>query len=262
MTTGHFGWYELMTHDPEKASEFYGKLFGWDVKEEKMGEDLTYNTIVAGECQLGGFVEDTQSPSDSPAKWVSCVSVKSVDDTVKTAKKQGAKILMGPIDIGEAGRYAVLSDAQGAVFSIHSMKTGGPDMPACALHENVFVWTELATSDSDAAKKFYGKVSGWTFDKFPGGDGQDYWIAKAADGQGIGGIWNIKAGAPNAPPTPMWTPYVSVADPDAIVAKAKSLGARVLMEPQDVPKVGRFGVLADPFGGVIGVIHGDPDNPM
>jgi uncharacterized protein len=56
---------------------------------------------------------------------------------------------------------------------------------------------------------------------------------------------------------PHWQPYVGVSDPDATVAKAGELGGRTLVEPMDVPQVGRFAVLQDPQGAVFGIIRGD-----
>jgi predicted enzyme related to lactoylglutathione lyase len=53
---------------------------------------------------------------------------------------------------------------------------------------------------------------------------------------------------------------VGVNDPDATVAKAKELGASVLVEPMDIPGVGRFAVLQDPQGAAFGVIRGDPSS--
>ncbi len=51
-----------------------------------------------------------------------------------------------------------------------------------------------------------------------------------------------------------WTTYVSVADADAAVAKAKEAGAAmVFVEPMDVMDVGRMAVFADPTGAVIAV---------
>ncbi|HVQ32171.1 MAG TPA: VOC family protein, partial [Vicinamibacteria bacterium] len=48
--------------------------------------------------------------------------------------------------------------------------------------------------------------------------------------------------------------YFQVADCDAAVAKAKGLGARVYLEPKDIPGTGRFAVLADPQGATFSVI--------
>src|SRR6185503_14115152 len=40
---------------------------------------------------------------------------------------------------------------------------------------------------------------------------------------------------------------------DAAVTRAKALGGRALVEPMDIPNVGRFAVLADPQGAAFAV---------
>ena len=55
---------------------------------------------------------------------------------------------------------------------------------------------------------------------------------------------------------PAWLPYVSVADCDATAKRAAALGARAIVPPVDMPDVGRFAVLMDPLGAVIGAIRG------
>jgi predicted enzyme related to lactoylglutathione lyase len=49
---------------------------------------------------------------------------------------------------------------------------------------------------------------------------------------------------------PSWGTYITVDDVDATAAKAKELGGTVLVEPQDIPEVGRFCVIKDPQGAV------------
>ncbi|HEY4952067.1 MAG TPA: hypothetical protein VII71_01615 [Verrucomicrobiae bacterium] len=51
-----------------------------------------------------------------------------------------------------------------------------------------------------------------------------------------------------------WLPYVTVADVDQTVKKAKKLRAKICAAPFDVPTVGRIAVLVDPKGGAIGII--------
>ena len=46
----------------------------------------------------------------------------------------------------------------------------------------------------------------------------------------------------------------AVADCDATAAKAKSLGAQVIVEPQDIPNVGRFATFIDPQGAMLAVM--------
>jgi predicted enzyme related to lactoylglutathione lyase len=65
---------------------------------------------------------------------------------------------------------------------------------------------------------------------------------------------------PNSSIPPQWQPYVAVDDPDATVVKAKELGGTALLEPMDVPKVGRLAVLRDPPGATFGIITPQPES--
>ena len=56
----------------------------------------------------------------------------------------------------------------------------------------------------------------------------------------------------------LWVPYVGVDDADETVAKAKELGASTIMDPMDVPNVGRLAVLRDPQGATFAIIKPSP----
>ncbi len=47
---------------------------------------------------------------------------------------------------------------------------------------------------------------------------------------------------------PAWGIYLTVDNVDETAKKAKALGGKVLIEPRDIPEVGRFCVLQDPQG--------------
>jgi len=49
-----------------------------------------------------------------------------------------------------------------------------------------------------------------------------------------------------------------VTDTDGITKKAKSSGARIHVEPTDIPEVGRFSVMSDPQGAIFSVIKLQP----
>lgn len=53
----------------------------------------------------------------------------------------------------------------------------------------------------------------------------------------------------------MWLQYVTVDDCDETLTRAKQNGATVIAEPVDAEGVGRFCILRDPLGGMIGVIR-------
>ena len=50
-----------------------------------------------------------------------------------------------------------------------------------------------------------------------------------------------------------------MADTDESVARGEELGGERLLDPVDIPEVGRFAVLADPAGAVFGVISLAPE---
>ena len=64
----------------------------------------------------------------------------------------------------------------------------------------------------------------------------------------------IKIGADWGDVPSNWSVVFEVDDTDAAVAKVQELGGRVLMEPMEIPEVGRFAVVADTWGAVFQVI--------
>lgn len=114
-----------------------------------------------------------------------------------------------------------------------------------------FSWCDLMVQDVSAAKAFYTKLFGWDTEEMNTG-GMAYTVVKAG-GKGIGGISALPKDGPRDRP-PMWGVYVTVDDVDATAQTAKQLGAKLLVPPQDIPKVGRFCVIQDPQGAVISAI--------
>ena len=111
-----------------------------------------------------------------------------------------------------------------------------------------FCWNELLTSDEAGATKFYSAVFGWQTADFPGA-GVKYTLWKS-NGKDIGGL--IKRPIENIPPH--WLGYVTVADVDATAQKAGEAGGTVMVQPLDVPTVGRVAVIQDPQGASLGII--------
>lgn len=112
-----------------------------------------------------------------------------------------------------------------------------------------FVWCELMTSDTAAAESFYKKVVGWKSEPF--GPGGSYTVLNNSEGTGVGGIMAIPAEAKGMPPN--WMIYVGAPDVDAMAMRVAQLGGRVHKQPSDIPNVGRFAVVADPYGAVFNI---------
>lgn len=123
-------------------------------------------------------------------------------------------------------------------------------MATASSTHGVFSWTELTTSDRKAARKFYGRLLGWELKDMDMGK-STYTIINVG-GQGIGGITDIPPNAQGMPAA--WGGYVTVDDVDAVAARVAGLGGRVLLEPTDIPTVGRFATIMDPQGATISLI--------
>jgi predicted enzyme related to lactoylglutathione lyase len=110
-----------------------------------------------------------------------------------------------------------------------------------------FVWYDLMTTDPAKAIEFYTQVTGWGTSVWEGPMPYTMWTNGGAP---IGGVMKMPPGV-EAPPH--WLAYIGTPDVDATVAQATGLGAKVHVQPTDIPSVGRFAVLADPQGAAFAV---------
>jgi predicted enzyme related to lactoylglutathione lyase len=114
-----------------------------------------------------------------------------------------------------------------------------------------FSWSELATPDPEAAAVFYAALFGWQVQPAMPGLG-DYRLASIGSEMVAG----IMLPPPDAlPMPPHWGVYITVTHCDKAVEKAVALGGRLLVQPMDVPTVGRMAVLQDPQGAVFSVMQ-------
>ncbi|MGI9118741.1 MAG: VOC family protein [Acidimicrobiales bacterium] len=111
-------------------------------------------------------------------------------------------------------------------------------------------WVDTEQPDPEAATAFYGGLFGWEFERrTPPASPEQYFIARLR-GHTVAGIGSQPEAAP---PTPVWTSYVSVESADDAATKAKQAGGSVLAEPFDVADAGRVAVVADRSGAMFGI---------
>ena len=120
---------------------------------------------------------------------------------------------------------------------------------------NRFVWYELMTTDNAAASAFYRAVVGWE-PRDSGMPGMDYTLLKAQDVE-IAGMMDLPDELLSMGVPPCWTGYVGVDDVDAYAARVTAAGGSVKREAQDIPGVGRFAVVEDPYGAAFILFKGN-----
>jgi predicted enzyme related to lactoylglutathione lyase len=116
-------------------------------------------------------------------------------------------------------------------------------------------WFEISAPDYERAASFYADLFGWHTENMPeanyalidthgrtpehGSNGINGGIGKTQEGQGPGS-----------------TVYVEAPDIQAVLDKAESMGAKVLVPVTETMMV-TFAMFADPWGNMIGVVKGD-----
>jgi len=115
-----------------------------------------------------------------------------------------------------------------------------------------FCWIELATTDQNAAKQFYGSLFGWIANDMPMGPDSFYTIFRL-DGRDSSAGYTLtpQETGQNAPPH--WNLYIAVENADDAANKAVGLGAKLLAPAFDVFDAGRMAVLQDPTGAIFTV---------
>ncbi|MCK4773621.1 MAG: VOC family protein [Candidatus Krumholzibacteria bacterium] len=117
---------------------------------------------------------------------------------------------------------------------------------------NTFCWPELATSDPQAAKKFYGGLMGWSFKDNPAGPDMVYTMVLKGD-KYVGALYAITEEMKTQGVPPNWLSYVSVTNADETAKKAEELGGKIIKECCDVMDEGRMALLQDPAGAVFAI---------
>lgn len=121
---GSFCWNELQTRDTAAATTFYSSVFGWQANPLEMG-GMSYTEWKLGDRSVGGMMDMPEPvPAEVPAHWLVYFAVDDCDATVAAASARGATTLAPPMDI-PPGRFSVLADPAGAVFSLLKMAEPG-----------------------------------------------------------------------------------------------------------------------------------------
>jgi uncharacterized protein len=256
-------WVDTNQPDPAAAADFYSGLFGWECENVMPpGSESKYflARLRGGEVAAIGSLPE---PAPPVATWDTYVSVDRADETASKVREAGGGVVREPFDVMDAGRTAVFTDPEGAVFCVWQAKE----------HKGARVVNEpgslnfngLNTRDVAGAKSFYGKVFGW---ETMAAGGAEMWTLpgygdylergdpdlrkRVAEVGGPAGFEDVVASvnliADDQPEVPAhWSVTFAVADADATAEKAAELGGKVVVPPFDAPWV-RMTVLTDPQG--------------
>ncbi len=256
-TQGRFVWYELMTTDTQAAKSFYGSVVGWGARDASV-PGVAYTMFQVGETAIGGLM-DLPEPArqmGAPPSWLGYIGVDDVDATVGRVTGLGGAVRVPPTDIPEVGRFAVITDPQGAALALFKPATACPDQspePTQGTPGHIG-WHELLAVDWEKALEFYATLFGWTkADAMDMGDMGIYQLF-ATGGQAVGGMFN----KPPTVPRPFWVFYFNVDSIDTAVERVTAGGGTILMGPMEVPGGGWIVQCSDPQGAMFALFGRRP----
>ncbi|WP_449486549.1 VOC family protein [Streptomyces avidinii] len=253
-------WIDLMVPDQQAALDFYADLFGWQ-GEIGPPEQGGYSVCTLKGKPVAGIMkasnpDGTVPDPMPPTVWTTYLATDAIDTVLKSATDARGQVVMGPMDVMDLGRMAVLADPTGAVFGL--WQAGTFDGAGIVNEHGALIWNELSTGDVAAASAFYSAVLPVTTaaSEMPGA--ADYTEFKVGD-RAVGGMMDLKNLPPGTPPN--WLPYFHADDVDSVQAAAVRAGASVLAPAFDMA-AGRMAVLADPQGAPFAIITATtPEQP-
>jgi predicted enzyme related to lactoylglutathione lyase len=236
-TKPEFIWYELMTSDQDAAIAFYKAVVGWNAADQMTAEvgGFRYTILSAGDRGMGGVMQLTDQMRAGGARpgWVGYVGVPDTDAAAARIVDAGGSRLMGPDDIPDVGRFAMMADPGGAPFYLLTpLPRDDAPPPAPPTTPGLVSWRELyAGNGQKAAFDFYASQFGWeTLHEMDMGPMGIYRIF-GADGVQMGGMMD----KPDNLPVSTWTFYVNVDGVDAAAERIKAEGGQIRMGPMEVP---------------------------
>lgn len=245
---GLFGWVDTFTSNPERATDFYTGLFGWEAydRTDQLGAHYTQffleGQLVAG---LSPLPPEMAAEGILP-QWVSYVLVDDVDAACQASRAAGGQVMMAPMDVTDQGRLANIMDPSGGFLGVwQPYEHQGADVFNVP---GALTWNELQTRDLAAALPFYEQVFGWIWVE---GTVPGYKVAQLP---GKPGDDKTNAGAEDMPPNvpeeipAVWQVYFAVTDAVGAAEDALALGGKIFVPPRQTATSTVAGIL-DPNGG-------------
>ena len=107
--------FEIPASDPERASAFYKKVFGWTI--EKWPGPMEYWMVTTGAEGTpginGGLMKNTDVKTTT-----NTIDVDSVDVAIAAVKSAGGKLVMPKTPIPTVGYFAYCQDSEGNLFGV------------------------------------------------------------------------------------------------------------------------------------------------
>jgi predicted enzyme related to lactoylglutathione lyase len=247
---GKMIWADLYTKNPAGEMQFYTELFGWNAETISRPSGNEYHVLLNHGQPVAGVVFRAAPPGDTgQGRWISYVAVADVAQTVAAAAELGGKVVHPAKNLPQRGTQAILIDSQGSLLGLIHSSSGDPadNQPDIG----AWAWAHLSARDPAAAAQFYHAAIGYEAVPDAREGRHDVFLLNSQ------GFTRASIGPiPHRPEAyPDWLGFVRVGNLDDALAKATTLGARVLLAPKSTEPGTRLAILADPADVAIGLVE-------
>ena len=237
---GKIIWVDLVTNDVSSAASFYRNAFNWDIS---VNSDASFAEASYQGQPIATIAKYEEDAPENEARWLVSISVPDVDATATAVRKHGGKVLDGPVNLPDRGRYVLVDDSTGAVLMF--LQASGGDPADEKPKPNNWLWAELWTDDPDRAASFYKAVVGYKSKTVREADGSDVMMLGR---EGIARASVVKI--PWADVSPNWLPYLLVEDISETLKSVEKHGGSVVLYTANDSSNANVAIVADPTGGV------------
>ena len=251
--TGKFIWFDLATTELDKQKAFYGNVFGWKFRKVSSTEDM-YTLASNGKADVAGmFSFKPREGASGGALWIGLMSTGDPAKAASIVANNGGSIHTKPKELAKRGTYAILRDAEGALFGV--LKSDSGDPPDMEIEIGDFFWMDLFAKEPSKAAQFYQQLAGYEISKGEAKEGVER-LLLTSHGKARAGIVPLPEDANRAG----WLPYVRVDDVAATLKKVTDAGGFIMVPPAEDLLDGNLAIFADPQGGILGIVKWDePD---
>ncbi|ROS26023.1 VOC family protein [Cellulomonas sp. PhB150] len=233
-------WADITVPSLDAARAFYGPLLGWEFEDGGPAAG-GYTTATVGGRRVVGLGESPVGEVPEP-QW--CVYFAADDASAAAARAgvAGGRLVVSPTPIPGMGTMAIVADPTGASFGLwQSAQHTGWDV---AGEPGAVAWTEVMSGDQPLSLAFYQHVLELDVMDISA-DGFVFAVLQR-DGLSVAGVGHSDEPA-------AWTLYFAVADVDAVLEAAVTLGGTVAAAAADSPH-GRVARVRGPFGETFAII--------
>ena len=107
--------FDIAAKEPEKAAEFYNKVFGWEFR--KWDGPMEYWMVMTGDPKTPG-IDGGLAKGEPLPRVVNTLDIKDLDSTLNKVQEHGGKVVQAKGPIQGVGWYAAFEGPDGNRFGL------------------------------------------------------------------------------------------------------------------------------------------------